>query len=330
MKQMSFGEAEYSRKKKVTRRERFLAEMEQVVPWSRLLEALKPYYYPKAGKGAGRPPVGLERMLRMYFLQQWFGLADEALEDAIYDSQALRNFMGINLGVESVPDATTLLKFRRLLEDHGLAKVLFESINAQLSERGLLLHEGTMVDASIIAAPPSTKNREKRRDPEMHQTKKGNQWHFGMKAHIGVDADSGLVHTVVGTAANEADVNQTEHLLHGKEQAVYADAGYTGVEKREELKDKPLEWNVAMKRGKLKAMAEGPLKELVVQRERLLAQIRALVEHPFHVVKNLFRHRKVRYKGLAKNTAQLYTLFGLANLVLAKRLLLDPCARFAP
>lgn len=330
MKQISFAQAEFAGKKKVTRRERFLTDMEQVVPWQNLLEALAPYYYPKAGEGAGRPPVGLERMLRMYFLQQWFTLADEALEDAIYDSQALRNFMGINLAVESVPDATTLLKFRRLLEANGLTKTLFEGITAELSRRGLLLHEGTMVDASIVAAPASTKNREKQRDPDMHQTKKGNQWHFGMKAHIGVDMESGLVHTVVATAANEADVNQTEHLLHGAEHVVFADAGYTGADKREALKDKPIEWHVAMKRGKLKAMAEGRLKELLTRRERLRAQIRSSVEHPFHVVKNLFGHRKVRYKGLAKNQAQLFTLFGLANLVIAKNELLGACSQGAP
>ncbi len=329
MKQISFAQAEFAGKKKVTRRERFLTDMEQVVPWQTLLEALAPYYYPKAGGGAGRPPVGLERMLRMYFLQQWFTLADEALEDAIYDSQALRNFMGIDLAVESVPDATTLLKFRRLLEANGLTKSLFDAINAELSRRGLLLHEGTMVDASIVAAPASTKNREKQRDPDMHQTRKGKQYYFGMKAHIGADVESGLVHTVVATAANEADVNQTEHLLHGAENVVFADAGYTGADKREALKDKPIEWHVAMKRGKLKAMAEGRLKDLLTRRERLRAQIRSSVEHPFHVVKNLFGHRKVRYKGLAKNQAQLFTLFGLANLVIAKNELLGTCSQGA-
>jgi IS5 family transposase len=322
MKQLSFAQAEYATKRKVTRRERFLGEMEQVVPWSALIAALAPFYFPDAGKGRGRRPIGLERMLRMYFLQQWYTLADEALEDAIYDSQALRNFVGIDLGTESVPDATTLLQFRHLLEKHDLTKTIFETVNRHLRERGLLLNKGTLTDATILAAPSSTKNQEKARDPEMHQTRKGNQWYFGMKAHIGADGDSGLVHTVVGTAANISDVTQTEHLLHGEEEVVFADAGYIGAEKREALKDKPVKWRIAMKRGKLKAMAEGPIKELTRRAERLKAQLRSRVEHPFHVIKNLFGHRKVRYKGLAKNTAQLHALFALANLVTAKKALL--------
>ncbi len=322
MKQLSFAQAEFAAKKKVTRRERFLAEMEQLVPWSALLGALEPYYFPDAGTGRGRRPIGLERMLRMYCLQQWYGLADEALEDALYDSQALRNFVGIDLSRESVPDATTVLGFRHLLEAHRLTETIFETVNRHLRERGLLLNKGTLTDATILAAPPSTKNQAKARDPEMHQTRKGNQWYFGMKAHIGADADSGLVHTLVGTAANVSDVSQTEHLLHGAEEAVFSDAGYIGADKRQALKDRPLKWHIALKRGKLKAMAEGPLKELTQRAERLKAQLRSRVEHPFHVVKNLFGHRKVRYKGLAKNTAQLHTLFALANLVIAKKALL--------
>jgi IS5 family transposase len=322
MKQLSFAQAEFATKKKVTRRERFLAEMEQVVPWAALLGALRPYYFPDAGTGRGRRPIGLERMLRMYCLQQWYSLADEALEDAIYDSQALRNFVGIDLGRESVPDATTLLQFRHLLEKHRLTETIFATVNSHLRERGLLLNKGTLTDATILAAPSSTKNQAKARDPEMHQTRKGKQWYFGMKAHIGADADSGLVHTVVGTAANVSDVSQTEHLLHGEEQMVFANPGYIGADKRDALRDQPLQWHIAMKRGKLKAMAEGPLKELTRRAERLKAQLRSRVEHPFHVVKNLFGHRKVRYKGLAKNTAQLHSLFALANLVIAKTALL--------
>jgi len=322
MKQISFADAEFAAKKKVTRRERFLAEMEQVVPWAALLAALAPHYFPDCEGRRGRPPIGLDRMLRMYFLQQWFGLSDEGLEDAIYDSQALRAFLRIDLGREGVPDATTLLQFRRWLETRGLTESIFETVNAGLRERGLLLSKGTMVDATILAAPPSTKNREQARDPEMHQTKKGNQWHFGMKAHIGADADSGLVHSLSCTAANVADVSETANLLHGEEEVVFADAGYVGVEKREELKERQVTWHVAMKRGKLKAMAEGPLKELTQRAETLKARVRARVEHPFHVVKNLFRHRKVRYKGLAKNRAQLHVLFALANLAIAKNALL--------
>jgi IS5 family transposase len=322
MKQISFADAEYAAKKRVTRRERFLGEMERVVPWAALLGVLAPHYYPGSEGRPGRPPIGLERMLRMYFLQQWFGLSDEGLEDAIYDSQALRGFLGIDLGREAVPDATTLLGFRHLLEQQGLTELIFETVNAGLRERGLMLSKGTITDATIIAAPPSTKNREKARDPEMHQSKKGNQWHFGMKAHIGADADSGLVHSLSCTAANVADVNETEHLLHGQEDCVFGDAGYLGADKREGLKERPVRWHIAMKRGKLKAMAEGALKELTRRAERLKAQIRARVEHPFHVVKNLFGHRKVRYKGLKKNTAHCFTLFALANLVIAKKRLL--------
>ena len=231
-KQLSFASYEYAQKKRVTRREKFLSEMEQVVPWARL-EALIEPAYPSGGR-VGRQPIGVPRMLRMYFLQQWFGLADEAVEDAIYDSQAMREFVGIDLARESVPDATTLLKFRRLLEEHKLTVALFEEINAHLAERGLLLREGTMVDATIIAAPPSTKNAEHARDPEMHQTKKGNEWHFGMKAHIGADADSGLVHSVHVTAANDSDVAHTHEVLHGQEVFVSLDAGYTGVAKGED------------------------------------------------------------------------------------------------
>ena len=322
MKQLSFAQAEFAAKKKVTRRERFLAEMEQVVPWAALLEALRPHYFPSAEGRRGRPPIGLERMLRMYFVQQWYNLADEALEEAVYDSGALRHFIGIDLGRESVPDATTLLGFRHLLQDQGLTETILATINGALRERGLLLQQGTAIDATLLAAPSSTKNREHSRDPEMHQTRKGQQWYFGMKAHIGVDARSGLVHTVVGTAANVSDVSQTAQLLHGKEEMVFADAGYTGADKREENQDTSVSWHIAIKRGQLKAMAEGPIKALIERAERLKAQVRSRAEHPFHVIKNLFGYRKVRYRGLKKNTAQLYTLFALANLVIAKRALL--------
>jgi IS5 family transposase len=305
----------------VTRRERFLGEMEKVVPWARLCGVIAPHY-PRGERG--RPPIGIELMLRIYFLQQWYALADEALEDALYDSQALRTFAGIDLSVEAVPDATTLLKFRHLLEAHDLTRAIFAEVGALLSERKLLMREGTIVDATIIAAPSSTKNASKERDPEMHQTKKGNQWHFGMKAHIGVDAQSGLVHSVSGTAANVADIAQTHALLHGGEKKVHADAGYLGVEKREEIAtQRPgIIWYVAAKRGKVKAMAEGLVKELTLRLEKAKAQVRARVEHPFHIIKNLFKHRKTRYRGLQKNTAHLHSLFALANLVIARRSLL--------
>ena len=316
--QGSFSQAEYAGKKKQTRRDRFLAEMEQVVPWARLVERLRPLY-PKGERG--RPPVGLERMLRIHFLQQWYGLADEAMEDALYDSQALRGFAGIDLTVTAVPEATTILNFRHWLESHELSQALFAEVSAMLEERGLLMRQGTIVDATIIAAPSSTKNKQKARDPEMHQTRKGNQWHFGMKAHIGVDVASGVVHTVVGTAANEADINQMAAVLHGAEEDVFADAGYTGADKRPELEDRDVCGNIAIKRSIIKALPKG-LRDLAEPVERALAQVRAWVEHPFHIVKNLFRHKKLRYRGLAKNTAQLHTLFALANLVIVKKTLL--------
>ena len=320
MKQISFSQAEFQRKKRRTRREVFLAEMEQIMPWEELFAVVEPHY-PKGKRG--RPPVGLKRMLRVYFVQQWNGLSDVGVEDAITDSQALRAFVGIDLSREAAPDATTVLQFRHLLEQHGLTKKLFEAVNTALTAAGLMMREGTIADATIIAAPPSVKNEANARDPDMHQTKKGNQWYFGMKAHIGVDAESGLVHTVVGTAANEADVTQTEHLLHGEEKDVFLDAGYIGADKREELKDRDINWQIAMKRGKLKAISEeSGFGQLLRKLESLKARIRSKVEHPFYILKNLFHYKKVQYKGLVKNTAQLHTLFALANLMIAKRKLL--------
>ena len=316
--QTSFAQSEYARKKKTTRREKFLAQMETVVPWARLAALIVPHY--PSGR-RGRPPVGIERMLRLYFLQQWYALADEALEDALYDSQAMRNFAGIDLGSEAVPDATTLLKFRHLLEAHDLGRAIFSEVNALLGEKKLLMREGTLIDATIIAAPSSTKNARRERDPAMHQTKKGNQWYFGMKAHLGADRDSKLVHTVVVTAANVADVTQTAELLHGQETQVHADAGYTGVEKRAEIValDRKIDWQIASKRSAIKALAEGAEKEALKAVEKTKASVRAFVEHPFHIVKNLFRHRKVRYRGLAKNGHQLHVLFGLANVMIGAR-----------
>lgn len=315
--QASFSELEYAAKKKVTRRDRFLGEIDKVTPWSALVAEIEPFY-PK-GTGRGRPPIGVERMLRMYIAQQCFGLSDEGVEDAIYDSQAIRCFVGIDLSRESAPDATTLLKFRRLLETHHLTERIFAAINTLLAVKGLILKEGTVVDATIIAAPSSTKNQSGERDPEMHQTKKGNQWHFGMKAHIGVDAETGITHTLVTTPANTNDVTQAHALLHGEEKVAFGDAGYQGVEKREENRNGEVQWEVAMRPGKRKALPKTTIGRLTDKIEQLKASVRAKVEHPFHIVKNLFGMKKVRYKGLAKNTAQLYTLFGLANLLIAKR-----------
>jgi IS5 family transposase len=325
--QKSFADLEYGSKKKVTRRERFLSEIDAVTPWG-VLEAELEKHYPRSG-GRGRPPIGLKRMLRMYVAQQCFGLSDEGIEDALYDSQAIRQFVGLDLGRESAPDATTLLKFRHLLEEKGLTKRIFEVINGHLAQKGLLMREGTIVDATLMAAPSSTKNAEGKRDPEMHQVKKGNQWYFGMKAHVGVDMASGLVHTVVGTAANVSDVTQAYALLHGEEQAVLGDAGYQGVHKREENRGKSVDWHVAMRPGKRKVLPKDEHGVLQERYEQAKASVRAKVEHAFHVVKNVFQHKRTRYRGLAKNTAQLYTLFGLANLVRAKRWLLVPDTRIA-
>ena len=303
--QLSFAANEFRGKKKQTKREKFLGQMEKLVPWGRLEELIEPHY-PKGERG--RPPKGIEKMLRVYFLQQWYG-------------QAMRLFAGIDLSSEGVPDATTLLKFRHLLEKHDLTKGILEEINAVLSEQKCHMKEGTIVDATIIAAPSSTKNADRQRDNEMHQTKKGNQWYFGMKAHVAVDAQSGLVQRVIGTAANVSDISQTSALLHGEEKDVFADAGYLGVEKRPEIvsRAKQPRWHIAAKRGTVRAMAEGKLKKLTEELEKVKAQVRARVEHPFAIIKNLFKYRKVRYRGLAKNTAQLHSLFALANIILAGR-----------
>jgi len=319
MKQTSFSDAEFASKKRLTRRERFLAEIEAATPWAALVAVLLPYY-PK-GDGRGRPPMGLERMLRMYIAQQCFGLSDEGIEDAIYDSQSIRGFVGVDLTHESAPDATTLLKFRRLLEKHNLTRRIFDEINVHLASKGLVMREGTIVDATLIAAPPSTKNRDKERDPEMHQSKKGNDWHFGMKAHVGVDMATGLVHSVVGTAGNVADVTQAHALLHGGEKTVLGDAGYQGVGKRAENADRQIDWHVAMRPSVRKTLKKNPLGRAKEKLEKAKASVRAKVEHCFHVVKCLFKHRKTRYRGLAKNNAQMFTLFGFANLVLARRVL---------
>ena len=316
MSQMSFGDSEYAGKKKRTRREVFLAEMDKVVPWKALLALIEPAY-PKAGRG--RPPYALETMLRIHLMQNWFGFSDPAMEEALYEIAPVRQFAHLSL-TRAIPDETTILNFRHLLEANDLAPKLLQCVNGHLCDRGLLLKRGTMVDATIIAAPSSTKNADNERDPEMHQTKKGNQWHFGMKAHIGVDVDSGLVHTVTTTPANESDVAQVEDLLHGKEEVVHADAGYTGAEKR--VKRKRIKWHIAAKRSVVKKIKRAKLKRATEKLETLKAKLRARVEHPFRVVKRQFGFMKVRFKGLAKNTAQVITLFALSNLWMARKQLL--------
>lgn len=314
MKQLSFAANEFVKKPKQTRREKFLGEMESVVPWARLLGVIEPYY-PKAGKG--RRPYELSTMLRIHFMQQWFGYSDAAMEEALHEVPLLRGFAGLDAGMEGMPDETTILHFRHLLERHGLAGKVFDEVNAMLSKKGLLLREGTTVDATLIAAPSSTKNRDGRRDPEMTQTKKGNQWYFGMKAHIGVDDQSGLVHTVLGTTAKDSDMSRFTGLLHGKEERVSADRGYDYPNVHAHLKAMLTEDWVARKAApgkKLDAWTRGI--------NEAIAKLRAIGEHPFRILKRQFGYVRVRYRGLAKNTAQLMTLFALGNLFQVRRALL--------
>ena len=317
--QLTFGDAEGMGKRKRTRREIFLAEMEQVVPWQALLALIEPHY-PKAGR-PGRQPYAIATMLRIHFLQQWYALSDPAMEEALYDTPVMRRFARLS-GLDNVPDETTILNFRRLLETHGLAESIFERVNAHLARKGQSLKAGTIVDATIIAAPSSTKNQDGERDPEMHQTKKGNQWHFGMKAHIGVDEESGLVHHVECTAANVNDVTQVHKLLHGKEDTVCGDSGYTGADKREELQRVDAGFRIAEKPSKLRAMKNQRDRRYAERWEHCKASLRAKVEHPFRVIKRQFGYVKVRYRGLAKNSAQVQTLFALSNLWMACRQLL--------
>ena len=323
MKQLSLGESGFERKTKRTRKREFLDEMNLVVPWAELVSLIAPHA-PAPGAKGGRPPFAVETMLRIHFLQQWFNLSDPAMEEALYDMALFREFVGLDAGEDNLPDESTILRFRHLLEAHNLSLQILATVNATLAAKGLLLKSGTVVDATLIAAPSSTKNSSGERDPEMHQTKKGNQWHFGMKAHIGVDADSGLVHTVVGTAANVNDVTQAHALVHGEEINVLADAGYQGVDKRAETQGINVNWHVAMRPGKRKALDKStPMGAIQDELEQVKARIRAKVEHPFRVIKRQFGHVKVRYRGLAKNTAQLHTLFALSNLWMVRRTLLQ-------
>jgi transposase, IS5 family len=314
MKQLGLG-LNLSTKK--TRKAKFLDEMERVVPWAALVQVVEPHC-PRAK--TGRPPFAVETMLRIHYLQQWFNLSDPAMEEALHDTPLFREFAKIDQGVTRLPDETTILRFRHLLERHNLAPDMLRLVNDILGAKGLLLRTGTVVDATLIAAPSSTKNAEGQRDPEMKQTKKGNQWYFGMKAHIGVDAQSGLVHTVAGTAANVNDLNMAGALLHGDEEAAFGDAGYQGVHKRLEAQGPT--WHVAMRPGKRRKLNPFIEPDFVAERvEKMKASIRAKVEHPFRVIKRQFGFTKVRYRGLAKNTAQLVTLFALSNLWLARRAL---------
>ena len=314
MSQLSFSEAEFAGKRKQTRREKFLSQMERAVPWKVFAELMEPHY-PKPGNG--RRPYPLETMLRIHFMQLWFSLSDPAMEEALYDSFSMRQFA--RLGVGRVPDETTILNFRHLLEKHGIAEEALEAVNLLLQDQGIQVRKGTIVDATIIDAPSSTKNASGTRDPEMHQTKKGGTYFFGMKAHIGVDLHSGLVHTVVGTAANEHDVTQAAALLHGEETLAFGDAGYQGVDKRPEHQGRDVTWHIAMRPGKRRVLGNSAIDRLTQKIERAKSSLRAKVEHPFRVIKCQFGFRKVRYRGLAKNTMHLKMLFTLSNIWMARR-----------
>lgn len=299
-----------------TRKMELLELMNGVVPWHELAAQVTAVAPPKA---TGRPPFAHEIMLRLHLLQQLFGLSDFAMEEALFETPLYRDFAGLEENAR-LPDRVSILRFRHLLEKHDLAKQFFETVNAMLRQRGLMLHSGTVIDATIIAAPSSTKNSSGKRDPEMHQTKKGNQWHHGMKSHIGADAQSGLVHSMVGTAANVNDVTQAHALVHGDEADVYADAGYQGVGKRAETQNIEVNWHVAMRPGKRRALDKSNALDAITDRiEQLKASIRAKVEHPFRVIKRQFGYTKVRYRGLVKNTAQLFTLFMLSNLWMVRK-----------
>ncbi len=314
-KQLSFSNATFERYAKTTKRAVFLDEMNRIVPWERLVKLVEPHY-PKEG-GVGRPPIGLELMLRIHFLQQWFNLSDPGAEEALYDSTAMRRFVGIDLGRAPVPDETTICKFRHLLERHQLGKKLFEEVNGHLRASGVKIAGGTIVDATIIGAPSSTKNAAKQRDPEMRQTQKGNQWYFGMKAHVAIDSASKIVHTLVTTAANVHDKTILSDLLHGKETRVWGDSAYTGTAAVMREKS-PRARDFTNKR----AYRNRPLSEADKETNRRKSSVRSRVEHIFGTIKGMFGFRKVRYRGLAKNTNRLHVLCALANLCIQKKRLL--------
>lgn len=314
MSQLSFSDAEYTLKKKKTRRELFLEKMERLIPWSQMEKAIRPYY---ATAGNGRRPYPLSVMIRVHCLQLFYNLSDPGMEDALYEIDSMRRFAQLNVA-EAIPDETTILNFRHLLEQHNLGSKLFKLINKHLDREGLSLKEGTIVDATIIEAPTSTKNRQGQRDPEMHQTKKGNSWHFGLKMHIGTDDAVGLIHSVETTSANVHDIVMADKLLHGKEKSVWGDAGYVGIDKRDEHADKTVNWFIACRPGKRKQM--DPASD-AAQCEKTKSQVRAKVEHPFLYIKRIFNYGKVRYRGLMKNRNRLFLLSGFYNLIRYDQLL---------
>jgi IS5 family transposase len=321
IKQLGFGDYEQSTAKKRTRRERFLAEMEAVVPWKLLIDLIEPHYHKPCSKGA-RPPYLLETMLRVHLLQQWYDLSDPAMEDALIEVATMRRFAGIDLITDRIPDETTILAFRHLLEEKDLGAQIFETVKAHLKANGMAMKQGTIIDATIIEAPSSTKNEKRERDPEMHQTCKGKQWHFGMKVHIGVDSESGLIHSVETTAANVHDLTPAAELLHGEETVVYADAGYQGIEKRPEMEGRGIGFRTAMRPGKRRALPDTPEGRLDDLIETAKAHFRAKVEHPFRVIKRQFGFQKTRLRGMVKNRCKVNVLAALSNLFMARRALL--------
>jgi IS5 family transposase len=315
MKQTTFASVAWEKKGKITRRERFLAEMDAVIPWSRLLGLIEPHY-PKAGNGT--QPKPMEQMLRIYFMQNWFNLSDPQAEDSLYDIESMRRFAGLELAEDAIPDESTILRFRHLLEQHQLTEQIFAQIRTLLEEKRLLLRSGTIVDATIIAAPPSTKNAAEARDPEMHQTKKGKDWHFGMKAHVGTDR-RGIVHSLSTTAANVSDISQLPKLLHGQEKEVFGDQAYWSEFHRQCAEACGIRYRINRRGHHTK-----PLTDYQRFINRCRSSTRARGEHAFHVVKRLWGFTKVRYRGLAKNTARLFTAFALANLYMLRRRLISP------
>ena len=321
IKQLGFGDYEQSTAKKRTKRERFLAEMEAVVPWKGLIDLIEPHY-PRTSSKGGRPPYPLETMLRIHLLQQWYDLIDPAMEDALIEVATMRRFAGIALITDRIPDETTILAFRHLLEENDLGRQILEAVKAHLKANGMAMKQGTIIDATIIAAPSSTKNEKRERDPEMHQTCKGKQWHFGMKVHIGVDSESGLIHSVETTAANVHDLTPAAELLHGEESVVYADAGYQGIEKRSEMQGRGIGFRVAMRPGKRRALPDTPEGRLDDLIETAKAHVRAKVEHPFRVIKRQFGFQKTRLRGMLKNHCKVNVLAALSNLFMARHELL--------
>ncbi len=315
--QLTFTDCEYSNRRKTTKREKFLESMNAIIPWASWVSLIEPFYF-RGEKG--RKPMPIETMLRMYLMQNWFGLSDEGIEDSIYDSYAMRKFMGIDFSDEQVPDATTLLRFRHMLEEHEIAQKIFADVRDRLDKAGLMMHGGSIVDATIIKAPSSTKNKDKSRDTEMRQTKKGSNWHFGMKIHSGVDAGTGYVHTITATAANVHDITETRSLVRDDDHAVYADSGYLGIEKRAEIVGdehlSKVDYRVARRpsQNKLTGNYDGTNWDRIIEHEK--SSIRCKVEHPFHIVKNVFHACKTRYKGIKKNFHMFNILFASANLLM--------------